>query len=93
MSCGGTDMPSEFFLDQLGSRRGSVGFPPLVNQKPRERLWDRVTGRAPSPLPKGIKMKPGAEWLKPGLVGRVKHLRGDEELRHATLEAIVNERR
>ena len=25
------------------------------------------------------------EWLKPGLVGRVRHLKGEQQLRHATL--------
>ena len=34
---------------------------------------------------KGIKVKPGTQWLKPGLVGRVRHLKGEQLLRHATL--------
>ncbi len=51
----------------------------------RERLWARVQAKA-GPIPKGMEPKPGAEWLKPGLVGRVKHLKGEEKLRHATLK-------
>ena len=31
---------------------------------------------------------PGTEWLNPGLTGRVRHLQGDQQLRHATLQEI-----
>ena len=31
------------------------------------------------------KPKLHAEWLRPGLVGRERYLRGEEDLRHATL--------
>ena len=52
----------------------------------RERLWSRVQAEALEP--KGIKAKPGTEWLKPGLVGKVRHLKGEQQLRHATLREI-----
>ncbi|TRC98348.1 ATP-dependent DNA ligase [Mesorhizobium sp. WSM4303] len=51
----------------------------------RQALWDRVQGKADGPVPKGLK-KQKAEWLKPGLGGRVKTLKGEESLRHATLK-------
>jgi hypothetical protein len=35
---------------------------------------------------KGVTAKPGTELLKPGLIGRVRHLKGEEKLRHATLQ-------
>jgi ATP-dependent DNA ligase len=54
-----------------------------LNETMRERLWKRVKEGA-GPAPKGVK-KPTAEWTLPGLVGRVRHLRGEEGLRHATL--------
>jgi ATP-dependent DNA ligase len=68
-----------------------------LNEKMRERLWQRVQKKAPAP--KGIKAKPGTEWLKPGLVGKVRqawqhnarehhgraNLKGEQQLRHATL--------
>jgi hypothetical protein len=54
-----------------------------LNDKMRQRLWERVHKKAPAP--KGIKVKPGAEWLKPGLIGRARHLKGEQQLRHATL--------
>ncbi|MBZ9747745.1 hypothetical protein LB516_21125 [Mesorhizobium sp. CO1-1-7] len=37
-----------------------------------------------APPPKGL-TKEKAEWLRPGLVGRVKFLKGEEKLRYAKL--------
>ncbi|RWM39917.1 ATP-dependent DNA ligase [Mesorhizobium sp.] len=51
----------------------------------RQALWDRVQGKAGALPPKGL-AKEKAEWLKPGLVGRVKFLKGEEKLRHASLK-------
>ncbi|MBX3575445.1 MAG: ATP-dependent DNA ligase [Mesorhizobium sp.] len=51
----------------------------------RERLWARVKAKAGAPGPMGIKADK-AEWVKPGLRGRVKFLRGEEKLRHASLQ-------
>ncbi|MGX9147830.1 hypothetical protein [Mesorhizobium sp. 128a] len=39
----------------------------------RDRLWKRVQEHA-GPASKGIK-RPAAQWVRPGLIGRVKHLR------------------
>ena len=50
----------------------------------RQRLWDRVQGKVGGPAPIGLKSEK-AEWLKPGLVGRVRFLKGEEKLRHAML--------
>lgn len=50
----------------------------------RERLWARVQAKA-GPAPKGMKADK-AEWVTPGLRGRVKFLRGEEKLRHASLQ-------
>lgn len=50
----------------------------------RQRLWDRVQGKVGGPVPIGLK-KEKAEWLKPGLVGRIRFLKGEERLRHAKL--------
>lgn len=51
----------------------------------RERLWARVQAKAGAPAPKGLKVDK-AEWVRPGLRGRVKFLRGEEKLRHASLQ-------
>ncbi|TPK72360.1 ATP-dependent DNA ligase [Mesorhizobium sp. B2-3-14] len=50
----------------------------------RQALWDRVQGKVGGPVPLGL-AKAKAEWLKPGLVGRVRFLKGEEKLRHAKL--------
>ncbi|MER9456615.1 ATP-dependent DNA ligase [Mesorhizobium sp. M0478] len=50
----------------------------------RERLRKRVQEHA-GPAPKGMK-RPATQWVKPGLIGRVKHLRGEDDLRHASLQ-------
>ncbi|MER9167323.1 ATP-dependent DNA ligase [Mesorhizobium australicum] len=55
----------------------------------RERLWKRAQEHA-GPAPKGMK-RPATQWVKPGLIGRVKHLRGEEDLRHASLQDFREE--
>jgi bifunctional non-homologous end joining protein LigD len=54
----------------------------------RERLWARVQAKQGKPV-KGVDAKPGTIWVKPGIIGRVKHLKGEEKLRHATLEEVA----
>nr|WP_274608549.1 hypothetical protein [Mesorhizobium sp. 131-2-1] len=58
-----------------------------LTKEKRERLWDQVRkGRSPPPgLPKAISK---AEWLKPGITARVRYLRGEPKLRHATVEDV-----
>ncbi|RWG71415.1 MAG: ATP-dependent DNA ligase [Mesorhizobium sp.] len=51
----------------------------------RQALWDLAQSMAGAPPPAGL-AKEKAEWLKPGLVGRVKFLKGEEKLRHASLK-------
>jgi ATP-dependent DNA ligase len=55
----------------------------------RERLWKRVqAGRKP---PVGAPATADVEWLKPGIKARVKHLRGEHKLRHASVKGIVED--
>ncbi|TPN86656.1 ATP-dependent DNA ligase [Mesorhizobium sp. CU2] len=62
-----------------------------ANRQVRERLWERVQAR-PGTRPKSIKEKrPATVWAAPGLIGRVKHLRGEEDLRHASLQDFREE--
>lgn len=60
-----------------------------LGRKMRERLWKRVQEHDGLPA-KGIK-RPATQWVRPGLIGRVKHLRGEEMLRHASLLDVREE--
>ncbi|RUV54026.1 ATP-dependent DNA ligase, partial [Mesorhizobium sp. M5C.F.Ca.IN.020.14.1.1] len=42
------------------------------------------------PAPKGMK-RPATQWVKPGIKARVKHPRGEEDLRHASLQDFWDE--
>ncbi|MER9178131.1 hypothetical protein NKJ87_32625 [Mesorhizobium sp. M0027] len=55
----------------------------------RERLWKRVQEHA-GLASKGMK-RPAKRWVKPGLIGLVKHLRGEEDLRDASLQDFREE--
>ncbi|MBZ9859711.1 RNA ligase family protein [Mesorhizobium sp. CA12] len=57
----------------------------------RQALWDRVQGKTGAPPPKGL-AREKAEWLRPGLVGRVKFLKGEDKLRHASLKDFWEEK-
>lgn len=35
--------------------------------------------------------RPATQWVKPGIKARVKHLRGEEDLRHASLQDFWDE--
>jgi DNA ligase D-like protein (predicted ligase) len=74
--------------DHSGAYVGSavVTFPKLI----RERLWERVQAKKTARAPKGLSSEK-AEWVKPGLVGRVRFLKGEEKLRHATLKDVMEE--
>ncbi|MER8929183.1 hypothetical protein [Mesorhizobium sp. M0767] len=61
-----------------------------VNREMRERLWKRVQEHA-GPAPKYLPKRPATQWVKPGIKARVKHLRGEEDLRHASLQVFWDE--
>jgi len=73
-------------VERLRQRRYVGGAFITLNREMRERLWSRVKAKA-KPV-KGVERKPGIEWLKPGLIARVRYLKGEEKLRHATLQEI-----
>ena len=62
---------------------------------PRERFWQGVEENA-GPPPKSIRLMGDAtttQWLRPGLIGRVRFLRDERSLRHATLRDWRDEKR
>ncbi|MER9211634.1 ATP-dependent DNA ligase [Mesorhizobium sp. M0663] len=61
-----------------------------VNREMRERLWKRVQEHT-GPPPKNMPKRPATQWVKPGIKARVKHLRGEEDLRHASLQDFWDE--
>ena len=62
----------------------------ITNRKIKERLLARVRTKT-GPLPKGIGKRPDAQWLQPGVMAKVRHLRGEDELRHASVEAVIKD--
>ncbi|RUW62116.1 ATP-dependent DNA ligase [Mesorhizobium sp. M7A.F.Ca.US.008.03.1.1] len=60
-----------------------------LNRETRERLWKRVQNHAGA-APKGMK-RSATQWVKPGIIARVKHLRGEQDLRHASLQDFREE--
>jgi ATP-dependent DNA ligase len=75
-----------------GSRKKNVGAAVIgLNRAMQERLGERVAGM-PGPAPKGIPIKkPNAQWIKPGLIGHVRFLKGEGGLRHAKLTEARDE--
>ncbi|TIQ46741.1 RNA ligase family protein [Mesorhizobium sp.] len=59
----------------------------------RERLWQRVRqGKAAKPArPVPSAFADDVEWVRPGITGRVKYLRGEHTLRHATVQDFREE--
>ncbi|TJW14592.1 MAG: DNA ligase [Mesorhizobium sp.] len=56
----------------------------------KERLWKRVQqakAEPPDCLPKAV-IDPSVEWVKPGIKARVKYLRGELKLRHASVQGF-----
>ncbi|CAH2400520.1 ATP-dependent DNA ligase [Mesorhizobium ventifaucium] len=81
--------PAFALMGEIGTRKyvGSA----FINssREIRERLWKWVQEHA-GPPPKGTK-RPATQWVKPGIKARVKHLRGEEDLRHASLQDFWDE--
>lgn len=56
----------------------------------RQAFWALAEAYGGATPPKGL-AKEKAEWLKPGLVGRARFLKGEEKLRHASLKDFWEE--
>ncbi|AZO67679.1 RNA ligase family protein [Mesorhizobium sp. M6A.T.Cr.TU.016.01.1.1] len=59
----------------------------------RDRLWQRVQAKAGGAPPNAVMKKrhPATQWIKPGVRARVKHLRGEVILRHASVNALLDD--
>jgi bifunctional non-homologous end joining protein LigD len=56
----------------------------------RDRFYRSLEGKAADRPPFGILSKAKATWVKPGITVRVRHLKGEETLRHASLLGLVS---
>jgi ATP-dependent DNA ligase len=55
----------------------------------KEKLWRRVEQRrAKQPAGVPTAVAGGVEWVKPGITARVRYLRGESKLRHASVEDV-----
>ena len=55
----------------------------------RDRFWRSVeTMGTPRARLAGLAKNKKATWIREGLVARVRHLRGEEKLRHATMQSL-----
>ncbi|WP_287361838.1 hypothetical protein [Mesorhizobium sp.] len=43
------------------------------------------------PAPNEMQKRPATQWVKSGLIGRIQHLRGEEDLRHASMQDFHEE--
>jgi bifunctional non-homologous end joining protein LigD len=77
-------------MAELGTRKYVGSAFVSVNREMRERLWKRVQEHA-GEAPKDMKKRPATQWVKPGIKARVKHLKGEEDLRHASLQDFWDE--
>lgn len=80
----------EALLATTGDKPAYVGRAVVgLGGKDRERFWaDLARLGTPQSRLAGVIAKRKANWVKEGLVARVRHLRGEEMLRHASLKAI-----
>jgi bifunctional non-homologous end joining protein LigD len=58
----------------------------ITNRRIKERLFARVRDKRAHP--KGMEKKPDAQWLEPGVMATIRHLRGEEDLRHASVQEV-----
>jgi bifunctional non-homologous end joining protein LigD len=83
--------PVALLARETGDRRLEYAGGAMVtfDEADRERFW-RATERLEVPRPPlHIDERPNTTWLRPEIRVRVRHLRGEEKLRHATVKAIA----
>lgn len=80
---------TQIIIDHAGVSGGRIQFSEPLPGAAKAIFHLRVQEHA-EPAPKGMK-RPATQWVHPGLIGRVKHLRGEEDLRHASLQDFREE--
>ena len=63
-----------------------------LSGKDRTAFWKRIDALGtPRSRLLALHRRAKAKWVKPGLVATVRHLRGEEKLRHATILGVGND--
>jgi hypothetical protein len=60
-----------------------------LRQPDRDRFWETAESLKTARAPVQIKPRKEASWTRPAMRVRVKSLRGEEMLRHATVRQLV----
>ncbi len=78
--------PTMALMGEIGTRQ-YVGSAFVTFGRPASDLFKGMVEAHLGPPPRDFKRnsKEAVQWLRPGIIGRVKHLRGKEKLRHARL--------
>ncbi|RWF64128.1 RNA ligase family protein [Mesorhizobium sp.] len=80
------------FVDPVGHYVGAAVI--TLGREARERLWARVKAKAGAPPSEAMRKRhPATQWVKPGLRATVKHLRGEEVLRHGSVKELLDDDR
>jgi bifunctional non-homologous end joining protein LigD len=84
-----TGKPTMALMGDIGTRQ-YVGSAFVTFGRPVSEQFQALIEANLGPPPRDYKRNAKAvvQWLRPGMVGRVKHLRGEEKLRHARLMAF-----
>lgn len=80
--------PTVALLARDGKYAGAAAV--TLTKQMRERLIKRMRGEQPAGVPTAV-AGPGVEWARPGIRARVRHLRGETKLRHASLQEFHDE--
>ena len=80
-----TGIPYALLADGQGYRGAAfIALPGRL----REQFWRYVEGRGVDAPTLTLPKRKGATWVGPGMTATVRHLKGSDKLRHATVQAI-----
>lgn len=60
-----------------------------LNANERDRFWAAIEGQRRSTPPVAIEKRKAAQWITPLLRAKVRHLGGEEKVRHATMMELL----
>jgi bifunctional non-homologous end joining protein LigD len=77
--------PTMALMGEIGTRKYLGGAFVTFGRHRSDDFKAFVEGNLGPPVDIGKKVTGTVQWLRPGIIGRVKHLRGEDKLRHARL--------